>query len=352
MRTHIQRAGTLLGLAIALPAAQAGTLTTSGADMTLSGGFTAGYNYTSNSFGPGPQTDPDDYTVSDFLIDLSGESMNGGVAFTAAYGLLSMPSVWDGGVTHPNPTSSPAMGFQYGYVSVPTGGGVTIDAGKLATNIGYEVAPTYANANILLGAVWYEQPVYYTGVRATWGGDGINVYVEANDDTVPHFGSTANNRNAVFGVNGSAGGFNYAVSYENAFFSDGKDILDIIVSHTFGGIDTALNLDYLKLDTTPAAPPNADDSAYGLALYATFPVSSMVSVPVRVEYMNDGTSGLYEGVDTGYTFTVTPTYRPTDTTFVRAELAYISAKNDLFYDDKNKLQGTNTSFALQGGVTF
>jgi hypothetical protein len=339
MRTHIQRAGTLLGLLIALPAAQAGSVTAGSADVTVSGGVTGGYFRTTNI----GVKDVDDYAVPDFLVEPSTPS-DGAVGVTAAFGHLGEPSIWEGGVP-PNPPET-NVDLQYGYLTVPAGSGITVDAGILATMIGYEVAPTYANANVLLGSVWYEQPVYYKGIRATWAGNGLNVFVEANDD--PAVGG----KSAVVGVNGSAGPVNYAVSYDNGFksYSAGsKDILDIIVSGTLGGIDTALNLDYQKLDNQVSS---LDDSAYGLALYATFPVAPMTTIPVRVEYISDGTSGLYEGVDSGYTFTVTPTYHYTENTFVRGELAYISASNDVFTKDDGSVTGTNTSFNVQAGVTF
>jgi len=356
MRTHIQRAGTLLGLLIALPAAQAGSVTAGSADITVSGGATAGYFRTTNI----GAKDVDDYEVSDFLVELSTPS-DGAVGVTAAFGHLGQNSVWEGGVPANHGGAENNVDLQYGYLTVPAGAGVTVDAGILATMIGYEVAPSYANANILLGGVWYAQPVYYKGVRATWAGNGFNVFAEANDD--PSVGG----KSAVVGVNGSAGGINYAVSYDNGFKSystSSKDILDIIVSGTFGGIDAALNLDYQKLDTTPTVPANADDSAYGLALYATFPVSQMVTIPVRFEYLSDGTSQIYSsgiytaptppkyGIDSAYTFTVTPTYHYTENTFVRGEVAYVSASNDVFLDDKGAPQGSNTSIALQAGVTF
>jgi len=352
MRRHLQQAGALLGVLIVLPAAQAGTLTVGSAVLTLSGGITGGYFRTTNI----GQKDVDDYEVPDFLVGLSSEAKDGAVGFTAAYGHLAMPSVWDGGVPANDPNS---MNVQYGYLTVPAGSGITVDAGILATMIGYEVAPTYANANVLLGTVWYEQPVYYNGIRATWAGNGFNVFAEANDDaalggdtdpTSPTYCPTCRGKSAVFGVNGSGGPVNYAVSYGNGF--NNKDILDFILSGTLAGIDAAVNLDYQKWDNTPTTPANADDSAFGLALYATFPASSMVDVPVRVEFVSDGTSRLYGGVDSAYTLTVTPTYHYTENTFVRAEVAYFSASNDVFLDDAGAAQGTNTSFNLQAGVTY
>jgi len=355
MRRHLQRASTLLGLLIALPAAQAGAVTTGSADLTVSGGITGGYFRTTNI----GQKDVDDYEVPDFLIELSTPS-DGAVGVTAAFGHLGQNSVWEGGVPANHSGVENNVDLQYGYLTVPAGAGVTVDAGILATMIGYEVAPTYANANVLLGAVWFEQPVYYKGIRATWAGNGFNVFAEANDDpalggdtdpTSPTYCPTCRGKSAVFGVNGSGGPVNYAVSYGNGF--NHKDILDVIVSGTFAGIDTALNLDYQKWDNTPTTPPNADDSGFGLALYAKFPVSSTVDVPVRVEYVSDGTSRLYEGVDSAYTFTLTPTYRYTANTFVRGEVAYFSTSNDVFTkDDGVTTTGTNTSIALQAGVTF
>jgi hypothetical protein len=351
MRTQLQRAATLLGLLIALPAAQAGSVTAGSADLTLSGGITGGYFRTTNI----GQRDVDDYEVPDFLVELSTAS-DSAVGVTAAFGYLAMPYVGDGGVPANDPST---MNVQYGYVTVTAGAGVTVDAGILATMIGYEVAPTYANANVLLGAVWYEQPVYYKGVRATWTGKGFNVFAEANDDatlggitdpTDPNYCPTCQGKSAVFGVNGSAGGFNYVVNFGNGF--NNKDIMDFILSGKLGGIDTAVNLDYQKWDNIPTTPPNADDSAFGLALYATFPASSMVTVPVRVEFVSDGTSGLYGGVDSAYTLTVTPTYHSTENTFVRGEVAYIAASNDVFTDNSGAPQGTNASFNLQAGVTF
>lgn len=335
MRTHIRRAGTLFGLLLALPAAHAGSLM-AGNDISVSGGFAGGYYRTSNI----GVKDVDDYSVSDYLVNLSAESKDGSIGFTGAFGFLSQGTVFNGGVSHP--TSAPSMDFQYGYVTVPTGGGVTFDAGMLATMIGYEVAPTFSNANILLGAVWNAQPVYYTGVRATYAANGFNVFAEANDDA-----ALGGSKSAVFGVNGSAAGMNYVVNYGNGF--NGKDIIDIIVSGTVAGVDAAVNLDYQKLDNQVGS---LDDSAYGLALYATVPVSEMVTVPVRVEYISDGTSGIYGGFDSGYTLTITPTYHASANTFVRGEVAYVTSDNNIFLDDAGAPTDNNTSFAVQAGVTF
>jgi len=340
MRKHFQRAGTLVGLLAALPAAQAGSLNVANTDLTLSGGVTAGVFHTTNN----GSTNTTEYEVPDFLLELSSAA-DSEVGFTAAFGHLAGASLWDGGVPAVDPGS---MDVQYGYLTVPVGSAVTVDAGKLATMIGYEVAPSYANSNILLGSVWYEQPVYYKGVRATYSADGFSAYAEANDDPVlGGVGPNADGKSVVFGASTSYGGYDWLASYGNGF--NAKNILDLIVSGKVGGIDGAINFDYQSLDDNA---PGQDDSAYGIALYATFPASAMVTVPVRVEYVSDGTSGLYEGVDSAYTLTITPTYHASESTFVRGELAYISADNKIFADDKGQPKDNNTSFVLEAGVTL
>ena len=74
--------------------------------------------------------------------------------------------------------------------------------------------------------------------------------------------------------------------------------------------------------------------------------------PRRVEYLSDGTSGIYYGVDTAYTLTVTPTYNYTENTFVRAEVSYVSSDNAVFADKDGLPEDTKTSFAVQAGYTF
>ncbi len=60
--------------------------------------------------------------------------------------------------------------------------GLTLDAGVLATMVGYGVANTYANPNITIARIWGGQPVYYGGARLTYElMEGISVFGEVND---------------------------------------------------------------------------------------------------------------------------------------------------------------------------
>lgn len=327
----------LVSCALYLPVAQAGSLTVANSDLTLAGGMSAGLLYSDNTGG----TNNTDAAVTDFLLELSA-SADKGVGFVAGYGLLQQASLLDN-VQADRDAPTPSMDFQYGWLTIKPSDAITIDAGKLATKIGYEVANSYANANILLGGVWNAQPVYYPGVRASFAVGEGSVFIEANEDT-----ATGATTGYVVGGGTTLGPVALSLAYYDA--NKGRDIVDVIVSGEIGGIPVAANLDFHKIDSEVAVPGD-DDSAMGIALYAT-PSFGAITVPVRVEYFDDGTSGIYGGMKSGYSFTVTPTYNFTDNTFVRAEVAMVSSDNKIFTDEKGVTQDSKTSAALQAGFLF
>lgn len=327
--------------AVAAPlAAQAGSLTVANQDITLSGGLTGAYVYNSD-------TKRDAYTVSDALIDLTSAAKTGGMGFNLGVGTLAGNSL----ASSTSPLTAIGGGgntsVQYGWVSILPMDGLKVDAGLLATNVGYELVPSYSNANILHGVLWNAQPAYYTGARATYSMNGMSFYAEANKN---------NGTGSAVGASGSFGNVNASL---NIFSTVNKvSIVDIIASTKVGTTTVAANIDYLS-KAKAAKTAGTDDNAYGIALYATIPVSDKASVPVRLEYVSDGTSGLYGlgsagNSNTGITFTVTPTYHLSNSTFVRAELAYASTDKTTaaYIDDKGASTDSNLSLAFQGGLLF
>jgi hypothetical protein len=330
------------GMAALAPVAQAGSISLAGQDITLSGGVTGGYFYATDT----GSTKQDTIVVSDFLTELSSAAKPGGVGFTAGLGVETQPTVYGGQIA----SGTASYAFQYGWVSIVPVKNLEIDAGQLATNVGYEVAPTYANPNINLGLVWFGQPIYYPGVRASYSMGDMSVYAEVNKNT-----SYGAQTGAAFGASGNIGGVDALFSY---FTNAGKvSIADFILSKTVGGIDLAVNADY-QMKAEAAKTPGTDDAAYGIAFYATVPVMDKVTLPLRVEYVDDGTSGLYGlggagASNSAVSFTITPTYHFTDSTFVRAEVAYVTTdKKGVFFDDKGVPTDSNTSVAVQTGYLF
>ncbi|MDH4275025.1 MAG: porin, partial [Gammaproteobacteria bacterium] len=289
-------------------AVSAGNLTSATGDITFSGGATAGYFYNTKT----GSNKTDSIEVPDVSLNFSSDAKARGVGFNVVTGRSQTPTIMQ---PSPSPAAAGALssspeGFNVFVAdfSVAPVANLTLNIGKLPTNIGYEIAPTFANPNVLLGAVWAMQPVTYPGARATYNLGAAQVYAEVNKDT-----STNGTGASVLGVMTSLKGVNLTASYYNAY--NGRNIVDVIASYSMDAISFAANIDYHTLDTSIQTAGNAT-KATGMAFYVT-PKMGKIALPVRVESLSDGTSGIY-GVDNGYSVTVTPTYSLSDSAFVRA----------------------------------
>jgi hypothetical protein len=354
--------------AVATPfAAQAGSLTVANQDITLSGGVAGGYVNNTDAA-------QSKITATDALVDLSSEAKAGGVGFDVGIGVLAGASLGDSQTSPTGPvitgsgslnvlntaTTGAGTALQYGWLTIMPTDGLSLQAGTLATNVGYEVVPSYANANIVRGLVWSRQPAYYNGIRATYNTGNMSVYVEGSNDpynpTNPA-GNTVNSNGQAIGASATMGAVNGSISYFND--EDNGSIVDVIASSKMGSMTFAANLDYItKADRLKVA--GTDDNAWGIALYASMPMGANASLPVRVEYVADGTSNIYGLATTtgqknnAYTITITPTYNFSKATFVRAELAYIALdkKTNGYVDDKGIATDGNMTLGLQGGLMF
>lgn len=132
--------------------------------------------------------------------------------------------------------------------------------------------------------------------------------------------------------------------------ASGRNIYVLCVKSDLGVAKVGLEIDYTTLDTAPAG---ADDSAYGVALNLDPAVSNTVSVPIRIEYIDNKNSGIYlTGKDNAMSLTVTPTYKPTGNTFVRAEIAYTSTDAKVFVDDSGSAKDNRTYLGFEAGFLF
>lgn len=307
--------------------ANAGNLSTANEDVTLSGGASAGYYYSTNT----GSDNSDNFVVNEFLIELSAEAKPGGVGFVAGFGNMAQLTVLDGNGDSADGDSK----LRYAVMSYMPVDKVTLEAGVLATNVGYELANSMDNANITLGSVWNSQPVFYPGARLNYDMSGTKLYAEVTSPNA--FGA---------GVIGSASGMDYALNYYNQ--DEGTDVVDVVVSSEVAGMNVGVNFDYQMKDT---AEDGKDDTAMGVALFVA-PKIGKIDLPIRLEYVSDGTSEIYGDVDTAYTVTITPTLNIAKNAFVRAEISMVSADNEYFMDDKGEGEKTKTSAGLQIGYRF
>ncbi len=307
-------------------------------NLELYGGLSAGYFYTTNE---GAKDADDAFQITNAIIGLKGEvSSSPNVGFDIAFG-----QSFSGTVDKPLAGSTgqtDTFGLIWGYVTVKPMNNISLDAGLLTTNVGYELADTYTNPNVTFGNVWGAQPFIYPGARVTFDVlEGISLYAEYNKEY--------SGDNFAIGSLGEIGGISYGLTYfdyNDTVGATNKNLVDVVLGYSIANIDFGLNFDYQWLDNSAKAP-NQDDSAYGVALYVT-PNFESVSVPIRVEYFDSGNSGIY--VDNkGYTLTITPTIRPSDNTYIRVELSYISTDNKIF---KGNTKDNKTTAVLELAFTF
>ncbi|GAB6065374.1 outer membrane beta-barrel protein [Aquifex pyrophilus] len=321
--------------------------------IELHGGASGAYFWTNNT---GTSSDEDDkIQLSNGILQLNGEFGNKiKLSFDLALGTVLVPTLWDGGQNDPvsysfsdGSVSKDGFGLIWGYASFQPFKGISVDAGVLPTNVGYEVANTYANPNITLGTIWYAQPVIYEGIRLSFD---LNEIANIPFGFYAEYNQEFNTDNYALGVNGEFSGVSFALNYYD--YRANKNLIDVVLGYTISNVDLGLNFDWQWLDDS-AKQPGQDDNAWGVALYFIPKFETArgeVSVPVRLEYFDEGTSGIYSGSEqdnNGWSITVTPTYRPTPNTFVRVEYAYLNTDKKVINGEDNK-----TTLSAEIGFTF
>jgi hypothetical protein len=344
---------------LAVSTAKAGQITVANTDITMFGGVSAAYSGNSNDHGlASTPFHKDRFSVNNVIIGLTKPAQDGGIGFTAAFGMFEAPTVVAtsdvvnntlGGLIGYGPTTDfkPWLAF----VTYKPVAGLTLDAGLLWTNFG-ERPLTILNPHITRGVLFTANPVLLTGARATYDAGVAKVYVGAGkagkyqlmgpvyidlaDNNYSNYieaGVTANLKNMGIPVDVGLHTYN-----ENG----NRDIYALTVGSDFGIVTAGLEFDYFKADDQLKKVTEAkDSSAYGAALCLNVKPMTQVQIPVRIEYADNKESPLIPVIGVSnqkkvWTFTITPTYNPTKNTFLRAELSY--AKSSGVKDEKDDIR--------------
>ena len=363
----MKKLAVLSGAILSVAVANAGQITVANSDIKVDGALTTGY-FASNNTG---SSNHDSFKVSNFILGLSSDAKDGGIGFNVGFGTVLLPTVYDGGLydINGNPVDNKAIinksfGPIYAVLSYKPISSLTLDAGLLTTNIGYELATSFTNPNITYGAVWSAQPFIYPGARITYAVGDIKFYAEASKDKIYSDGDFTKIKSPsgrdlslsgayAVGSLGTLYGVNYAISYYD--YTAYKNLVDIVLSKSINdNLDVGINFDYQWLDSTAKAS-GKDSKGYGVAGYI-IPKFGNFSLPVRIEYVNDGSkgkeSGIYSNVSKAWTITATPTFRPTKNTYVRAEVSYVNSDEKKFNDSSRNPKDTKVSAAAEFGFLF
>ena len=271
-------------------------------------------------------------------LKVQGQTKNAGFTLELGFGPTDDYVNTTSTVGTPSPSLANVM-QAYGTVIVPVGKGLTIDFGKFATHMGYEVIPSQGNWNYSRSYLFaYAIPFYHTGVRLTYPVasnfsvalhllTGWNSVIDNNKSLT--IGTTLNyapatNTDIVF--NGIWGKENLTPVENGA-----RDVYDFILTQQLtDAFSVALNADYGQAGTTGGLT-----LWKGVAVYGRYAVSSVSAFALRGEVYYDPT---FDGYTTGagypkatfQEYTLTYEHHPWTPVLLRAELRDDFANADVF----------------------
>jgi hypothetical protein len=237
--------------------------------LEITGGISAGYFSASNT----GDVSGNEFLLSNFLVELSPKDKTLPVGFVAAFGETSTPSLLDA------PENNYMFEIQYGSVILRPITGISLEAGLLQPNAGYESSYTYNNKNITHGAVASQQPYNAYGARLGYDFRGLHLcggyYTQRlNDQEYVVNGSSAPDSWEI-GLGGSV--FDSKFSVYDYQLEGQRNLTGAVVEYTIKNIHLAFNLDYWVWEGSMRSA-HASESAIGGAIYVC-PSFGKFSIP-------------------------------------------------------------------------
>jgi hypothetical protein len=336
----------LAGAGPAAAAEPAGNLLLFLKGLDVAGGISAGEFSLANS---GPGAADNTFLLSNVLLEVSNEKQNLPVGFTIAAGETSTPSLLGA------PENANDLDVEYAYLTLRPRAGTAIEAGLLQPDSGYESTYTYANPNIILGAVASQQPynAYGARIRQEFGPFSLSVayFGERLDDTEYAVGDGSTpDRAWEVTLGGTLAACDYTLYHYH--IAAERSMTGVVVEHQTDNLLVAVNLDYWRWAQGMASQVGRR-YAIGGAFYLV-PHFGRFSLPLRLEYIDQGTSGIYLDAPAAKnitTATLTPTYTLTEKAYLRAEVAYVHARDGFAKKDGTVKDG-RLALAAEVGYRF
>jgi hypothetical protein len=247
------------------------------------------------------------------------------------------------------------------YVEYSPMKGLSVQAGKLPTIIGYESAFTYQNNYIQRGLVWNMQPVINNGVRLTYSTDlffvklGVNdgFYTLSKKDPKPALEASL----GLTPIKDGSIAFNVLLSDKDSRQNNTADYsnkreLNLVASYTLDKLSLGADLLYVEAPKSNRAGVLEKAKASGVALHLSYDLKPF-KLSGRIEYVKDNSDaggidlvGLGDG-NKGFTFTLTPAYTH-GPLFLRGELSYVKADQPFTQNNKKN----QTRIGVEVGFMF
>ncbi len=309
--------------------------------LVLSGGISGGSFYTSN---PGEDTPDSEFLLSNLLVEFSFEDEALPIEFMAAFGQTSTPSVIDA------PENNKTLDIEYAGILLNPVDGLTLEVGLLGPNSGFEDTYTYANRNILLGAVASQQPYNAYGVKSGYETGGFSFWGGYYRDRLDkeEYNSPADAWE--IGIGGELAGNDIGFYHYHA--GGFRHLTGMVIERTIKTMGVGLNIDYWAWDEAMEDLYDSD-TAIGGAVYVCRRFGD-VSIPLRFEYIQQDESEIFienAGTDDIFTVVITPTCHFGENAYARAEASWVLADGG-FEDEDGGSEDSNVGLAVEFGVTF
>jgi hypothetical protein len=309
--------------------------------IKVGGGISAGYFYASN---PGVNASESEFLLSNFIMELSSRDETQPVSFVGALGQTSTPSLLG------TPEKNEDFDIEYASLTLKPIADVSLEMGLLMPDSGFENTYTFNNKNVILGAIASQQPYNAYGARVSYDVNGISLWGGYYKGRLDEEEYTSPDYTWEIGFNGSIADNDFSIY--NYHIAGQRNLTGAVIERTIGDIDLAFNIDYWTWDGE-VKNLYESKSSIGGAIYIC-PNFGSLSIPVRLEYINQDKSQIYiesPTVKQIYAATVSPTWHFNENIYLRAESTYIKA-DGAFADKEGQNKDNRINLAIELGFLF
>jgi len=231
----------------------------------------------------------------------------------------------------------------------------SIEAGKLPTLVGAELAFTPQNINIERGLLWWQEPLFSRGVQANYSAGPLTVSLSWNDGYYTNVWNTGSGLISFAIDSSNTLAFDAEVT-EGRNFHQGNQIYDLMYTYTADPVTFGPYVQYQHIDDTKGLGFAAHDSSsdWGVGVLASYQLTPNWSLNGRAEYETSSGNGFaleYGPKSKAWSLTATPTYQD-GIFFARGELSYTGLSDFVFGGGRNFDKDSQFRAMFETGVSL
>lgn len=303
--------------------------------VTVDGQLTGLAFYQSNAdhLAPGDATSYLD--IDNALISVA--KTDGMFQFYVQAGLYSFPTVGNP-YDKANDQNSYLGAVPVAYGKLQLGDSFSVEAGKLPTLVGAELAFTPQNINIERGLLWWQEPISSRGVQVNYAAGPVSVSLSWNDGYYTNVWNTGSGLISFAIDSSNTIAFDASVTAARNGYA-GNQIYDLMYTYTADPVTFGPYVQYQHFDDTKYNGYSYNDSSseWGVGVLASYQFTPNWSLNGRAEYETSSGNGWaleYGNKSKAWSLTVTPTYQD-GIFFARGELSYTGLSDQTFGFGKN-----------------